>query len=133
MRRRGTIAALVLLSAGPLAAAARAQEDPGGGAQVGGTVPSFFSLGLEQTASKVVATITSTDAPVALGVAGAGAGSFSASTGTAASGYHPLDPAFGLVLQRWDDVLAGRQATFRLRARSAKPSVVLVTLTAQTP
>lgn len=132
MRRRGTIAALVLLSAGPLAAAARAQ-DPGGGAQVGGTVPSFFSLGLEQTASKVVATITSTDAPVALGVAGAGAGSFSASTGTAASGFRPLDPAFGLVLQRWDDVLAGRQATFRLRARSAKPSVVLVTLTAQTP
>jgi hypothetical protein len=131
VRRHWAIVAAALLSAGPLAATGRAQTDPGGGAEVGGTVPSFFSLGLEQTATSVVATITSTDAPVSLSVAADGAGRFDASLGSGR--YNPLDPTFGLVLQRWDDVLAGRKATFRLRATSAAPSVVLVTVAAQTP
>jgi hypothetical protein len=47
--------------------------------------------------------------------------------------YAPIDPAFGLTLVSWTDVLAGKATTLRLRSASHATSTVLITLSATLP
>jgi hypothetical protein len=121
--RRALLATAVLLAAAP---AAHADET-----LIGGDVSSTLSLGLAQSGAVVRTTVTSTEPDSRLSVASAdGRHGLSAElTGP----YAPIDPAFGLPLVAWDDVLAGQATTVRLKSASPKPSLVFITLSSAMP
>lgn len=121
-------ALLTLAAAALLATASAAHADE---TQIGGDVSSTLSLGLDQTGATVRAVVTTTEPDSRLSVASAdGRSGLSARV---AGPYAPLDPAFGLELVAWDDVLAGRATTLRLKSTSRSASTVLITLSATTP
>jgi hypothetical protein len=123
------LAAPVLLAAAPVAHA----DQEGGGTQIGGSVSSTLALDLAQTGPTVRAVVTTTEPDSRLSVASLdGRSGLSAST-TASGPYAPLDPAFGLTLVAWDDVLAGKATTLRLKSAAPAASTVLITLSATTP
>jgi hypothetical protein len=119
---------LLLFAAAMLVGAPAAHADE---TQIGGDVSSTLSLGLEQTGTTVRAVVTTTEPDSRLSVASADGrrGLSARATGL----YAPLDPAFGLELFAWDDVLAGRATTLRLKSTSRSASTVLITLSATTP
>jgi hypothetical protein len=126
---RRVLVAVVVLSC--LAAAPVRADTEGGGTQIGGSVDSTLALGVEQTGATVRAVVTTTEPGARLSVASAdGRSGLSASV---SGPYAPLDPAFGLTLVAWDDVLAGRATTLRLKSASRSASTVLITLSATTP
>jgi hypothetical protein len=120
--------ALWVLVVPALLAAAPARGDE---TQVGGSVDSTLSLDLAQTGATVRAVVTATEPDARLSATPAdGRSGLSAKvTGP----YAPLDPAFGLTLVAWDDVLAGRATTLRLRSVAPSASTVLITLSTTTP
>jgi hypothetical protein len=133
--RRTLLALLALLGAVPvLATASPADGDQqGAGTPIGGSVSSTLSLDLAQTGSSVRAVVTTTEPDSRLSVASAdGRSRLSAAV---AGPYAPLDPAFGLDLVEWDDVLAGKATTLRLKSASHSTSIatVFITLSATTP
>jgi hypothetical protein len=128
--RRAPLALAAALAALAGAPAAHAQSEDGG-TQIGGSVSSTLSLDLAQTGSTVRAVVTTTEPGSALSVAPA---DDRAGLSAAVSGpYAPLDPTFGLGLQAWDDVLAGRATTVRLKSASSAGATVLITLSATYP
>jgi hypothetical protein len=127
---RRTLLALVaplVLAAAPAVHA----DEPADGTQIGGSVSSTLSLGLIQTGATVRAVVTATEPGAGLSVAPAGGRT--GLSATVSGPYALLDPAFGLTLVAWDDVLAGRATTLRLKAPSASTSTVFITLSAATP
>jgi hypothetical protein len=115
------------------ATASPAQQDLGSGTDIGGSVSSTLSLDLTQTGATVRAVVTATEPDASLSVAPAdGRSGLSA---TVSGPYAPLDPLLGLTLVAWDDVLAGKATTLRLKsaAPSTSASTVLITLSAATP
>jgi hypothetical protein len=129
MRRRVILAGIALLAALALAAPAAA---PGDEAEIGGSVSSTLSLALAQSGAAVRATVTTTEPGTRLSVAPQ-SGRSGLSAELAAGPYAPLDPAFGLTLVAWDDVLAGKATTLHLKSASAAATTVLITLSAATP
>jgi hypothetical protein len=130
---RRTLPALVALlgAASVFATAAPAQDDLGAGTQIGGLVSSTLSLDLAQTGATVRTIVTTTEPESRLSVASAdGRSGLSA---TVSGPYAPIVPAFGLTLVAWDDVLAGKATTLRLKSASPATSTVLITLSAATP
>ena len=131
--RRALLALAALAGAMTVATATPALAQDGPGTQIGGSVSSTLSLDLAQTGGTVRAVVTTTEPGSRLSAAPAdGRSGLSA----AVSGpYAPLDPAFGLELVAWDDVLAGKATTLQLRSASpsALPSTVLITLSTTTP
>lgn len=119
---------LVLLAAAPVAAPA---DTLGGGTQIGGSVSSTLSLDLAQTGSAVRAVVTTTEPGSGLSVAPAD--DRSGLSASVSGPYAPLDPAFGLALVAWDDVLAGKATTVRLKSASPTASTVFITLSATYP
>jgi ABC-type phosphate transport system substrate-binding protein len=136
MRRRtlpALAAALLGLAAAATAAPAPAHADQdGGGTRIGGAVSSTLALDLAQAGDTVRATVTTTEPGTRLSVAPAG-GRAGLSAAAASGPYAPIDPAFGVTLVAWDDVLAGRATTLRLKSSTPKPSTVFITLSAATP
>jgi hypothetical protein len=111
--------------------AAPAQDDLDSGTQIGGLVSSTLSLDLAQTGSTVRAVVTTTEPDSRLSVASDdGRSGLSA---TVSGPYAPLAPAFDLTLVAFDDVLAGKATTIRLKSASAATSTVFITLSAATP
>jgi hypothetical protein len=131
--RRTLLTLVALLGSAPVlmtAWPARA-DDGGAGTQIGGGVSSTLSLDLAQTGSTVRAVVTTTEPGSLLSVASAdGRLGLSAKL---SGPYAPLDPAFGLQLVAWDDVLAGTATTLRLKSASPSASTVFITLSATTP
>jgi hypothetical protein len=132
MRRRILLALIALLVAAPArATASPAQDGLGAGTRIGGDVSSTLSLDLAQTGATVRAVVTTTEPNSRLSVASAdGRSGLSAEV---AGPYAPIDPAFGLTLVAWDDVLAGRATTLRLKSASRSTSTVFITLSAVLP
>jgi hypothetical protein len=130
MRRRVILADIALLAT--LALAAAPVVAPADETEIGGSVSSTLSLGLDQSGAAVRATVTTTEPGTRLSVAPQTARS-GLSAELAAGPYAPLDPAFGLTLVAWDDVLAGKATTLHLRSASAAATTVLITLSAATP
>lgn len=131
---RHTAGALFALlgAAATVAAASPARAAPeGGGTQIGGSVSSTLSLGLDQTGATVRAIVTTTEPDATLSATPAG--DRSGVSARVAGPYAPLDPAFGLTLVAWDDVLAGKATTLRLRSVSPTPTTVFITLSPATP
>ena len=129
MRRRVFLALIALLAALVVAvapAAALADE-----AEVGGSVSSTLSLALAQTGSAVRAVVTTTEPDSQLSVAPQDRRS--GLSAEVSGPYAPLDPAFGLALVAWDDVLAGKATTLHLKSVSPAAATVLITLSAATP
>jgi hypothetical protein len=122
---------LTLVAALVLATTASAQDDQGAGTQIGGVVSSTLSLDLAQTGTTVRAVVTTTEPDSRLSVASADGRS--GLTAKAVGPYAPIDPAFGLTLLEWDDVLAGRATTLHLKSAPHSAPVVLVTLSAALP
>jgi hypothetical protein len=118
-----------LLAVTALAAPAAAPADQ---AEIGGSVSSTLSLALDQSGAAVRATVTTTEPGTRLSVAPQVARS-GLSADVAAGPYAPLDPAFGLTLVAWDDVLAGKSTTLHLKSTSSAATTVLITLSAATP
>lgn len=129
--RRAAVATAVAVVTAAVAPAARAQQSEGGGTQIGGSVSSTLSLDLAQTGSTVRAVVTTTEPGSALSVAPAD--DRAGLSATVSGPYAPLDPAFGLALVAWDDVLAGRATTVRLKAAAPAAATVLITLSATYP
>ena len=119
MRRTLLTLTAPLAAALVLAAAASAQQDLDSGTKIGGDVSSTLSLGLDQTGSTVRAVVTTTEPGSRLSLAPAAVGGAGVSAKVSGP-YAPVDPAFGLTLVAWDDVLAGRPTTIHLK--SAAPS-----------
>lgn len=133
MRRRVILAGLALLAALALAAApAQAQQQEGSGTEIGGSVSSTLSLALAQSGSAVRAVVTTTEPGTQLSVASPD-GRHDLTAEAATGPYAPVDPAFGLQLVAWDDVLAGKATTLRLKSASPSAATVLITLSAATP
>ncbi|HET6510306.1 MAG TPA: hypothetical protein VFG42_26165 [Baekduia sp.] len=132
--RRSLMTLAALLAGAPglsLATSPARADEQGGGTRIGGSVASTLSLDLRQTGATVRAVVTTTEPDSRLSVAPSdGRSGLSA---TVSGPYAPLDPAFGLTLVAWDDVLAGRATTLRLRSASRAASTVLITLSATTP
>ena len=130
---RRTVLALATLVASTLvfAPASPAQQDLDSGTQIGGSVSSTLSLDLAQTGSTVRTVVTTTEPGSRLSVAPADGRS--GLTAKAAGPYAPIDPAFGLTLFAWDDVLAGRATTLHLKSASPSTSTVFITLSAAMP
>ena len=127
--RRALLALALLAAAAPSAAVAQ----DGAGTLIGGSVSSTLSLDLAQTGPTVRAVVTTTEPDSRLSAAPAdGRAGLSASV---SGPYAPLDPAFGLTLVSWTDVLAAKATTLHLRPDSpaAAPSTVLITLSTTTP
>ena len=131
MRRRILLALIVLLAAAAFATASPAQDDLGAGTRIGGDVSSTLSLDLAQTGATVRTVVTTTEPDSRLSVATAdGRSGLSAEV---SAPYAPVDPAFGLTLVAWDDVLAGKATTLRLKSASRSTSTVFITLSAVLP
>jgi hypothetical protein len=129
MRRRVFLALIALLAALVVAAVpAGAGADE---AEVGGSVSSTLSLALAQSGSLVRTVVTTTEPDSRLSVAPQDRRS--GLSAEVAGPYAPLDPAFGLQLVAWDDVLAGQATTVRLKSASPAATTVLITLSAATP
>ena len=129
--RRALLALFVLAGVSATASPATAQDGPG--TQIGGSVSSTLSLELAQTGATVRAVVTTTEPDSRLSATPAdGRAGLSA---TVSGPYAPLDPAFGLTLVSWTDVLAGKATTLHLKPASptASPSTVLITLSTTTP
>lgn len=128
---RRTFLPLVTLLAWVAIASPASADQEGGGTQIGGSVSSTLSLDLAQTGSTVRAVVTTTEPDSRLSAAPAnGRAGLSA---TVSGPYAPVDPAFGLTLMAWDDVLAGRATTLHLKSASRAATTVLITLSATTP
>jgi hypothetical protein len=130
---RRTLLTLASLLGSTLACAtpAQAQQDLGSGTDIGGSVASALSLDLAQTGSTVHAVVTATEPGSTLSAEPAGGRS--GLSATVSGPYAPLDPLLGLTLVAWDDVLAGRATTLRLKSASRSSSTVFITLSAATP
>lgn len=129
MRRTFLVLAALLGAAAAPSSAIAAQD--GNGTLIGGSVSSTLSLDLAQTGATVRAVVTTTEPESRLSAAPADDRS---GLSAAVSGpYAPIDPAFGLELVAWDDVLAGKATTLRLKTASPSPSTVFITLSATTP
>ncbi|HEY6758755.1 MAG TPA: hypothetical protein VI318_04670 [Baekduia sp.] len=131
--RRTLLTLVAVLGATPVLGtpAAPAQADLDSGTQIGGLVSSTLSLDLTQTGATVRTVVTTTEPASRLSVASAdGRSGLSAKV---SGPYAPLDPAFGLTLVAWDDVLAGKATTLRLKSTSPSTSTVFITLSATTP
>jgi hypothetical protein len=129
---RHALLALAALLAASAPTAAHAGQQDGGGTQIGGEVSSTLALDLAQTGATVRATVTTTEPGSRLSVAPAD-GRAGLSAAAASGPYAPIDPAFGVELVAWDDVLAGKATTLRLKSATPKPSTVFITLSAVTP
>jgi hypothetical protein len=131
--RRTLLATFVSLLGSTLvcAATSQAQQDLGSGTDIGGSVASALSLDLVQTGSTVHAVVTTTEPGSTLSAEPAGGRS--GLSATVSGRYAPLDPLLGLTLVAWDDVLAGRATTLRLKSASRSRSTVFITLSATTP
>lgn len=130
---RRTLLALAVLAGATMSASPALADQEGGGTKVGGSVSSTLSLDLAQTGTTVRAVVTTTEPDSRLSAAPAdGRAGLSA---TVSGPYAPLDPAFGLELVAWDDVLAGKATTLRLKSAAPSPSAstVLITLSTTTP
>jgi hypothetical protein len=114
-----------------LATTSSAQDDQGAGTQIGGVVSSTLSLDLTQTGTTVRTVVTTTEPDSRLSVASADGRS--GLTAKAAGPYAPIDPAFGLTLFAWDDVLAGKATTLHLKSAPHSAPVVFITLSAALP
>jgi hypothetical protein len=130
--RRTLLALVALLGTAPvLMTAWPARGDEGAGTQIGAAVSSTLSLDLAQTGSTVRTVVTTTEPGSLLSVASAdGRSGVSAKV---SGPYAPLDPAFGLTLVSWADVLAGKATTLHLKSASRSASTVFITLSATTP
>jgi hypothetical protein len=130
--RRCALTAVVVAFA--LAAPAAQAETEGGGTLVGGSVSSTLSLDLTETAAAgagaTVRAVVSTTEPDSM-LSAAPADGRTGLSATVSGPYAPIDPAFGLTLMAWDDVLAGKTTTLRLKAPA--PSTVVITLSPATP
>jgi hypothetical protein len=127
MRRRVFLALIALLAALAVTVAPAGADE----AEVGGSVSSTLSLALAQSGSAVRAVVTTTEPDSRLSVAPQERRS--GLSAEVSGPYAPLDPAFGLQLVAWDDVLAGKATTLHLRSASPAASTVLITLSAATP
>jgi hypothetical protein len=131
MRRTPPTFVALLAATLTFVATSPAQDDEGAGTRIGGDVSSTLSLDLLQTGATVRAVVTTTEPDSRLSVASADGRS--GLTARAAGPYAPIDPAFGLTLLAWDDVLAGRTTTLHLKSAPHSAPVVLVTLSAALP
>jgi hypothetical protein len=133
-RRLSMVIAAGAVASSLVAAGSASADEQDGGTQIGGSVSSTLSLDLDQTGgagATVRAVVTTTEPDSRLSVAPADdRHGLSASL---SGPYAPLDPAFGLQLVAWDDVLAGKSTTLHLKSASPSTSTVFVTLSAAMP